>query len=342
MAELRSVLRFIYLEVVTRLQLGTAVPPVGGWRLATLPPTMTAADVQQLLDSCDRSTEVGIRDFAMMTLVARLGLRSIEVARLELVDVDWWAGELVVRGKGRREERLPLPAEVGEALVAHLSAGRNPGGARHVFLTCRAPRGPIRADLVGDVVERACCRAGVTHVGAAPASACLGWRAAAPGRWPGRDQPGPSASGSGHHRPLCQGRPGGAAPGRAALAGNTPMSALEQSLADCLALRRSLGHELAEAAWLLPGFVTYLDAHAMTTVTVQAALAWAQHSPTGQGRTVGPRRMTAARGFARYLSGIDPSTEVPPLGVMPYRQRWRLPFIYSPAQIDQLIAKRDA
>lgn len=90
------------------------------------------------------------------------------------------------------------------------------------------------------------------------------------------------------------------------------MSALEQSLADYLALRRSLGHELAEAAWLLPGFVTYLDAHVMTTVTVQAALAWAQHSPTGQGRTVGPRRMTAARGFARYLSGIDPSTEVPP------------------------------
>ena len=117
------------------------------------------------------------------------------------------------------------------------------------------------------------------------------------------------------------------------------MSALEQSLADYLALRRSLGHELAEAAWLLPGFVTYLDAHGMTTVTVQAALAWAQHSPTGQGRTVGPRRMTAARGFARYLSGIDPSTEVPPLGVMPYRQRWRLPFIYSPAQIDQLMGQ---
>lgn len=165
-AELRSVLRFLYLEGITGLQLGTAVPPVGGWRLATLPPTMTAADVQRLLDSCDRSTEVGIRDFAMMMLVARLGFRSIEVARLELGDVDWRAGELVVRGKGRREERLPLPAEVGEALAAHLSTGCNRAGARHVFLTCRAPRGPIRADLVGDVVERACHRAGVTHVGA--------------------------------------------------------------------------------------------------------------------------------------------------------------------------------
>lgn len=165
-AELRSVLRFMYLQGITALRLGTAVPPVGGWRFATLPPpTMTTADVQLLLDGCDRSTAVGVRDFAIMMLVARLGLRSIEVARLELRDVDWRAGELVVRGKGRRQDRLPLPAEVGEALVAYLSGGRNPEGARHLFLTCRAPRGPVRADLVGDVVERACARAGLPHVG---------------------------------------------------------------------------------------------------------------------------------------------------------------------------------
>jgi integrase len=98
-------------------------------------------------------------------LAARLGLRSIEVARLQLDDIDWRAGELVVRGKAGRQDRLPLPAEVGDALVAYLSLGRNPAGARQVFLTCRAPRGPIRADLVGDVVERACKRAGVPRVG---------------------------------------------------------------------------------------------------------------------------------------------------------------------------------
>jgi len=126
---------------------------------------MTAAEVQRLLDCCDRSSAVGIRDFAIMTLIARLGLRSIEVARLQLDDVDWRAGELVVRGKGRRYDRLPLPVQVGEALVAYLSCGRNPDGARHLFLTCRAPRGPIRADLVGDVVERACARAGLAPVG---------------------------------------------------------------------------------------------------------------------------------------------------------------------------------
>ena len=164
-AELRSILRFLYLQSITPLRLGTAVPPVGGWRLATLPPTMTPGDIQLLLDRCDRSTAVGIRDFAIILLAARLGLRSIEVARLHLDDIDWRVGELVVRGKAGRQDRLPLPAEVGDALVAYLSRGRNPAGARHLFLTCRAPRGPIRADLVGDVVERACKRAGLSRVG---------------------------------------------------------------------------------------------------------------------------------------------------------------------------------
>jgi len=118
------------------------------------------------------------------------------------------------------------------------------------------------------------------------------------------------------------------------------VSPLEQALTDYLRLRHSLGHELAEAAWLLPGFVAYLDAHGCPTVTVEAALVWAQQtpkSPTGRASTVGPRRMTAVRGFARYLSGIDASTQVPPLGLMPHRARWRRPFIYSATDIDAVL-----
>jgi integrase/recombinase XerD len=117
------------------------------------------------------------------------------------------------------------------------------------------------------------------------------------------------------------------------------MSALEQALEDYLQLRRSLGHELAEARWLLPGFVAYLNSRNARTVTIEAALAWAQQSTTGTVTTVGPRRMTAVRGFARYLAGIDADTEVPPLGLMPYRQRWRRPFIYSPADIDTVMSR---
>ena len=122
-AELRAVLRFLYLQGIIEFQLGSAVPPVGGWRLAALPPAaVSAGDVQLLLGGIDRSTLVGARDFAIAMLVARLGLRSIEISRLELSDVDWRVGELAVRGKARRQDRMPLPAEVGEAMVEYLFA----------------------------------------------------------------------------------------------------------------------------------------------------------------------------------------------------------------------------
>lgn len=164
-AELRALLRFLYLEGLIPLQLGGAVPPVGGWRLATIPPLVSAQEVQRVVDSCDTASTVGVRDRAIMLLVARLGLRSVEVARLELDDLDWRHGELMVRGKGRREDRLPLPTEVGEALSAYLTGRGRVPGSRRVFLTCRAPSGPIRADLVNDVIERGCKRSGLAQFG---------------------------------------------------------------------------------------------------------------------------------------------------------------------------------
>ncbi|MCA4134852.1 tyrosine-type recombinase/integrase [Arthrobacter sp. M4] len=117
------------------------------------------------------------------------------------------------------------------------------------------------------------------------------------------------------------------------------MSALGQDLTDYLQLRRSLGHELAEARWLLPGFVVYLDALGASTVTTEAALAWAQQSSAGKVTSVGSRRLMAARGFARYLAGIYPDTEIPPFGLMPYGRRWRRPFIYSTADIEALMGQ---
>lgn len=164
-AELRSLLRFLFLAEVITVRLGTAVPPVGGWGLATVPPMMTTAAVQALLDQCDRSTDVGARNFAILTLVARLGLRSIEVARLELGDLDWRAGEIMVRGKGHRVDRLPLPADVGEAIVEHLRRRHAAAGCRQVFVLLKAPRGPIPAELVNDVTKQACWRAGQRRVG---------------------------------------------------------------------------------------------------------------------------------------------------------------------------------
>ena len=165
-AELRSLLRFLYLTGSTTLPLATAVPPVAGWRDTRVPLGIAARDVQLLLDSCDLSSPDGIRDFAILTLVARLGLRSAEVARLELGDIDWRAGEIAVRGKARRQDRMPLLSDVGEALACYLSDGRPTVPIRQVFLALKAPTRAIRPDLVSDVTRRACDRAGVPRVGA--------------------------------------------------------------------------------------------------------------------------------------------------------------------------------
>jgi integrase/recombinase XerD len=121
------------------------------------------------------------------------------------------------------------------------------------------------------------------------------------------------------------------------MAGSTAMSGFGQAVQDYLALRRSLGHDLAEAARLLPGLVTYLDDNGESTLTTSVVMAWAMLPDAATSPTVWPRRVTAARGFARYMTGIDPKTEIPPLGVIPYRQRWRPPFIYSPADIVALM-----
>ena len=137
---LRSLLGFLHVEGVTTRPLGAAVPSVAGWRLAGLPKALEPDEVRSLLAACDRRTRTGRRDFAILTMLARLGLRSGEVSALSLDDIDWRAGTLVVRGKGNRVERLPLPADVGAAVAAYLRRGRpaNPEG-RPVFVRVKAP-----------------------------------------------------------------------------------------------------------------------------------------------------------------------------------------------------------
>lgn len=116
------------------------------------------------------------------------------------------------------------------------------------------------------------------------------------------------------------------------------MTDLRQELEDYLRLRRSLGHKMAEAAWLLPDFVDFLEQRQEASVTVTAALAWVKERQGQRVTTLSPRRITAVRGFARYLSGTDPATEVPPLGLVPHRQRWRQPFLYSDIEITAVMA----
>jgi integrase len=136
-AELRSLLRYLYLAGLAGPHLALAVPPVPGWKDTSVPGPLPQGQVRVLLDSCDRSAAAGRRDLAMLMLMARLGLRAAEVAGLRLSDFGWRAGEVAVLGKGRRSDRMPLPADVGEAVAAYLVQDRPRGvtsGAAFVTL----------------------------------------------------------------------------------------------------------------------------------------------------------------------------------------------------------------
>lgn len=165
-ATLRSLLWFFYLEGITPTALAPAVLSVAPWRQSELPKALDAKHVVRLLKSCDRRTASGRRDFAILMLLSRLGLRAREVAGLQLNDIDWRQGELVVRGKGHREDRLPLPRDVGEALVTWLERGRPRCACRSVFVRACVPFREISASGVSAIVRRACGRIGLSPVGA--------------------------------------------------------------------------------------------------------------------------------------------------------------------------------
>src|ERR1035437_4113934 len=138
-AALRSFLRFLHVEGLLVAPLAQAVPPVAGSAGAGLPRAVAPATLAALLASCDRRTATGRRDYAIMVLLARLGLRAGEVARLSLDDIDWRSGELLVHGKGGRDERMPLPDDVGAALAGYVRRGRPRADTRVVFLRAIAP-----------------------------------------------------------------------------------------------------------------------------------------------------------------------------------------------------------
>jgi len=163
-APLRSFLRFLFVDGVTPVALAGAVPRVANWRLAGLPRGITPDEVERLLLSCDRSTSTGLRDFAILKVFTRLGLRVGEVERLELEDLDWRAGELVVRGKGNRIDKMPLPVDVGVAIADWLRSGRPKNWSRALFSLRQAPYGPISRKTLSSVVATACRGGGVRVV----------------------------------------------------------------------------------------------------------------------------------------------------------------------------------
>ena len=160
---LRALLRFLHVQGWIARPLASVVPSVPQ-RWENLPRGLPAGQAELLAASCDRATPAGSRDYAIVLMLSRLGLRAGEVAGVTLDDLDWRLGEIVIRGKRSRIDRLPLPAEVGEALAEYLSRGRPCGFGRTVFLRVQAPLGAMSGDAVSEVVIRACRRAGIPPV----------------------------------------------------------------------------------------------------------------------------------------------------------------------------------
>lgn len=163
---LRAFLRFLHVEGITRAPLAQTVPPVASWSGSSLPKALPSDVPGRLLRSCDRRTAQGRRDYAMLVLLARLGLRAGEIVALRVEDFDWRAGEVVIHGKGRRDDRLPLPPDVGEAVVDYLRWGRPQTDCRAVFVRAAAPLVGLTRQAVTQVVYSACDRAGVPRASA--------------------------------------------------------------------------------------------------------------------------------------------------------------------------------
>ncbi len=157
---LRSFLKYARFRGEVVLDLAAAVPTVANWSMPSIPRAISADQVHQLLASVDRHTAMGRRDYAILLLLARLGLRSSEVVFLELDDIDWNTGTLSVRGKSGQRNEVPLAPEVGKAVAEYLRNGRPPSASRRVFLRARAPIGGFRgASGIGSIVRHSLKRA---------------------------------------------------------------------------------------------------------------------------------------------------------------------------------------
>lgn len=167
---LRSFLRYVHVEGLIAHDLTACVPSIKRWSQTGLPTYLSAQQLERVFQSCDRSTAVGRRDYAVLMLLARLGLRANEVATLTLDDIDWRAGQFRIRGKGRKAATMPLTADVGTALAAYLRDGRPVSDSRQVFLRASAPHTgfPSASGIIG-IARRALKRIdinGLAHHGA--------------------------------------------------------------------------------------------------------------------------------------------------------------------------------
>lgn len=338
---LRAFLRFCFITGELDHDLTGATLVIWNPLPSLLPMGASIAQINILLKSCDRRRAVGRRDYAVILLLSRLGLRAGEVAGMRLEDIHWRRGEVLIRGKGAKDECLPLPAEVGVAVVDYLQHARPPELALpEVFCTVKAPRRRLSSPAVWVLVTPLALARNWSRSG--PTSCATAWLR----RWsqpkslwrrsvrccammiprPRRTMPGSTSSGCGFWP----------SPGPPGVRRDDPGHGRYQFSAPA----PPAGARLRWADHLLHQFAAHLTAAGIEAITLTEAISWCILLPAGA--TVAPatrssRRMEAVRGFAAYMHALDSVNAVPPRGIFGAVVHRPTPYFYGPAEITAVI-----
>ena len=331
----RAFLRFLAATGQCCDGLRHAVPRFACYQLAATPRFLEPEDLEKVIDVLTDEEAVEARNRAVVLLLARLGLRASEVAELTFDAVDWQNGRIAVCGKGRRQHWLPLPQQVGDAMVTYLRRGRPPLPVPQVFISALAPLRPMTRQAVSDVVRRALRRAGIKapHHGAhllrhSAATAML--------------RNGVSLAGIGsvlrhrspaYHRPLRQDRLRPVGRNRPAVAAGDVM--LSDHVERYLTLRRTIGYKLLDTGRHLQAFARFASDKGDTHVRAATAVEWAAQASSPLMRHV---RLHDVVLLARFLYAEDTTHEIPPARYFQVRVVRQPPYIYAPAEIGQLLA----
>jgi integrase/recombinase XerD len=338
---LRSFLRYAQYRGEVTTAVAAAVPTVAAWATTpSLPKAISPEHAQRAIDSCDLSIGIGLRDRAVLLLLARIGLRAHEVIALRLEDCDWECGHLRVRSKSGREQLLPMLADVGAVIATYLEHGRPVSKDRHLLLAVDGPNprtgARLRCHRQYRAPRAAACSGRRTAPRITPVPACTGGAHAARGRFVGRDWRSPAPSKPADHLNLRSGGHQCAAFLGPAVAGRCAMKTLREALQNYLALRRGLGFKMRDAGKVLLRFVTFMEEREALHIKTRLALEWVQ-----QAKTVQPaewaRQLCFIRGFARYRSATDPLTEVPSPELLPYRSTRARPYLYTEQEVQGLL-----
>lgn len=335
---------FLFLHGQAR-DFSASVPAVRKYRQSHPPAFLSSDEVERTLSAIDQSTSRGRRDYAVLLLLARLGLRASEVLLLELDDIHWRTGEILIRGKGGMVEPLPLVSGVGKALAAYIRHGRRASTTRRVFLRHYRPHvGLAGPASVGHIVRSALARAGVRRSGRGAAHLFRPSRLSHKNDSKRRELAGdcgnPPAPVANDNRYLYTGLIRSIAQRCPAVADNwrQTMTSLKERLNQYVALRLALGTRLEEPAKTLATFVDFLKREGADFIRLDLAVRWAMEPKLVQQATWA-RRLGMVRGFATWLSSIDPRTQVPASRLLPARRRRRKPHIFTDQEVAKLMAK---